>query len=290
MSEVKLSVVIVSWNVCDLLEKCLYSLLNTQQNIDFEIIVVDNGSSDGTVWMVKDKYPNIKLIANEDNQGFARGCHQGADKAIGDFLLFLNDDIIVFDNTLSKTVEYFKNTQNVGVLGTKILNSDKTIQESVRSFPSFYDQFIILSKLHNFWPRLLLKYLRKDFDYTKIQNVDQVMGAYFLTSKNIWNSFGGFDKNFYIWYEEVDFCKRLHDQGLEIVYYSDASIIHHGGASFKQLRALPEQKMLNKSLLYYAKKHFSNLEYLLLNLFIPINLIFTFLVSILDKFNINPKK
>ncbi len=285
-----LSVIIVAWNVKDLLRQCLSSLWQTKQEIDFEVIVVDNASVDGTAEMVEQNFPQVKLIANQQNKGFAVACRQGADLAKGDYLLFLNDDTQVFDHTLDKTVGYLKQHPQVAVLGCRILNPDGSQQPSVRKLPKLFDQLVVLSKMHNFFPRLLADYLQLDFDYQKTQVVEQVMGAYFLTPRLAWQQLGGFDPNFYLWFEEVDYCARARQAGFEVVYLAEAKIVHQGGASFGQLKALPEQRIFNRSLLYYAKKHWPRWHYFLLWLFIPFNLFLTAMVAGFELLGIKLKK
>ncbi len=285
-----LSVIIVAWNVKDLLRQCLHSLFQTKQNIDFEVIVIDNASVDGTDKMVEQDFPQVKLIVNQDNKGFAVACRQGADIAKGDYLLFLNDDTQVFDYTLDKTVDYLKQRPQVAVLGCRILNPDGSQQPSVRKLPKLFDQLVVLSKMHNFFPGLLADYLQVDFDYNRTQAVEQVMGAYFLTSRLMWDKLSGFDPQFFLWFEEVDYCARAKQLGFEVVYLAEAKIIHQGGASFGQLKAIPEQKIFNRSLLIYARKHWPVWQYWILLLFIPVNLALTVIVALLEKFGIKLKR
>lgn len=288
MSKPILSVVIVSWNVSDLLKSCLDSIFTTSQDVVFEVIVVDNNSSDGTVKMVEREFPQVKLIANSTNNGFSKACHQGANEAAGDYFLFLNDDTQIFDHTFDRSLTHLAKAKT-GVLGCRVLNSDNSQQQSVRRFPSFYSLVVLLTKLHNIFPFLLSKYLYINFDYNKIQEVDQVMGAFFLTPKTLWDKLGGFDTKFYIWFEEVDYCLRAKQASFSIIYYSDTRIKHSGGASFKQLKALPEQLIFNNSLLHFARKHLLKWQVVILYLLIPVNIFLTLMVVLLDKLNINPK-
>ncbi len=289
-NKIDLSIVIVSWNVRKLLEDCLNSLYKSKQNIIFEVIVVDNASQDGSAEMVRDKFPQVKLITNQINQGFARACNQGARISQGDFLLFLNDDTEIFDFTLDRCLDFYKTHQDLGVLGCSIKNKDLTQQPSVRRFPKLFDQTVILLKLHNFFPKLIKKYLCFDFDYRNTQEVEQVMGAFFLTKKNVFNKLQGFDENYFIWYEEVDYCFRVKNVlGLKIVYFADAEIIHFGGASFKQLRAWPEQKLLNRSLRYFFYKNRPYYQYYIILLLLPISMFLSGLVGLLEFLNLNPK-
>lgn len=286
----ELSVIIVSWQVKDLLLQTLQSLFITKQTVVFEVIVVDNASQDGSARAVSDKFPQVKLITNQSNHGFAVACHQGASLAKGKFLLFLNDDTKIFDKTLDQVCDFFEHHQNVGVMGCQILNLDLSLQPSVRLFPKLYDIIVILLKLHHFFPRLLNSYLHKSFDYQQKGIVDQVMGAFFVTPKVVWDKLAGFDKNFFIWFEEVDYCVRAKFLKYQVVYDPSIRIIHYGGASFHQLRALPEQILFNRSILTYVKKHFSFISYLIVVSVIPLNLLLTLFVQIFESINWKKKK
>jgi GT2 family glycosyltransferase len=282
MSTTVMSVIIVSWNVKDLLRQTLNSLFNTTQELAIEVIVVDNASKDGSADMVQTDFSQVTLIRNKENKGFAAACHQGARVAKGEYFLFLNDDTHVFDHTLTNTHAYIKTHPEVGVLGCKILNIDQSVQPSVRSFPNLYSQTIILLKLHHFFPILLKKYLQHSFDYSLTQKVEQVMGAFFLVPRTHWDILKGFDEQYHIWFEEVDFCKRTLAHGKEVIYFSDACIIHIGGASFHQLKALAEQRIFNRSLWHYARTHWNAWQVTLLVCLFPLNYILTALVQTLE--------
>lgn len=282
-STINLSVIIVSWNVRELLLQTLESIYQTKWDISYEVIVVDNDSNDGSVDEVKKKYPQVKIIANKKNLGFATACWQGVELAQADYFLFLNDDTKVLPNSLSVIYQTLVQHENYGVVGGKILNPDNTVQPSVRSFPTIKVFLILLLKLHRFFPILLNKYLVKDFDYNKPAVVEQVMGAFFATSRKVWLKLNGFDKNFFIWFEEVDFCLRVQQNGFLVFYQPAAQIVHYRGSSFKQLLALPEQTMFNRSVYYYVKKHFSKLSFYLLKIIQPISLFLAMIVQILER-------
>lgn len=285
-----LSVIIVSWNVKDLLRRSLKSLFETNQSgVHFEVVVVDNASRDGSAEMVSYEFPNVKLIANRENVGFAKACNQGSQIADGDYFLFLNDDTEVFADSLSEPVKYLASNKEIGVLGCSIKNPNNTQQPSVRHFPKLIDQLLILLKIHNFFPGFIRKYLCIKFDYSVSQSVEQVMGAYFLVPRSVFFEIGGFDEKFYFWFEEVDFCRRVKKTGKQIWYFADTKIIHQGGSSFKQWSALPEQKLFNNSLLYYFSKHHAGWEVLLLKLFMPLSYVLAGLVGLMERINLNPK-
>ncbi len=252
-----LSIIIVTWNTQALLKKCLHSILINQDNLDLEIFVVDNNSSDNTVKMVKQDFSQVNLIANKNNLGFAAANNQAIQKARGEYILLLNPDTEILGQTLQKCLHFFQQTQDCGVLGCQVLNPDKSIQPSVRRFPNWKPLLLILLKIPKLFPNLKIldHYLAKDFNYAKTQNVDQVMGAFFMTKKSIFNQLGELDENFFIWFEEVDFCKRVQQNGYQVYYYADAQIIHHGGQSFTQQTLVANQTRFFNSAWYYLKKH-----------------------------------
>ncbi len=244
-----LSIIIVSWNVRALLEKCLFSVFKNQS--DFEVLVVDNASTDASAEMVKEKFPQVKLIANQENRGFAAANNQAIKQASGDFILLLNPDTEILDNALEKMVEFMKAHPDAGIAGCQILNPDKTIQPSVRRLPDLFSSLLILFKLSHlkiFRP----KYLALDFDYHKTQSVEQVMGAFFLIRKEVIKKIGLLDEKYYLWFEEVDFCRRLLKKTDYKIYYTpETQIIHYGGQSFKQMLIPKKQWLFYKSMIRY---------------------------------------
>ncbi len=253
----ELSVIIVSWNVRELLARCLTSLAETKQDIQFEIIVVDNASADQSAAMVRERFSHVTVIENQDNLGFGKANNIGVQQASGKFVLFLNDDTEVFDHTLDACVAYMQTHETVGVLGCSIKNPDGSQQPSVRSAPTLYSQLVVLSKVYNFFPQLLRQYRMLGFDYTTTQPVDEVMGAFFMMPRQLFDELGGFDEHFFVWFEETDLATRVRAAGKSVVYFADAHIIHARGASFAQHKTVAKQRMFNTSMVYYFKKHAS---------------------------------
>lgn len=277
----ELSIIIVSWNVSKLLEHCLLSI-RKNVNLGYEVIIVDNNSSDNTVEMVRRKFPEFSLIANSKNIGFAAANNQALAQARGKWLLILNPDTILFKDTVEKSLLYLKKNPEVGVLGGKILNPDLSLQPSCRNLPDLSSQILILLKIHHFKPGLasLKKYFMADFKYQEIREVDQVMGAFLITKREVIEKAGFFDPNFFVWFEEVDFCRRVKQLGYKVIFFPEAKIIHHQGESFKQLMALKAQINFNRSLAYYFKKNHSYLSYLIILSFFPLSYLLSFLVSL----------
>ncbi|MBN1779473.1 MAG: glycosyltransferase family 2 protein [Candidatus Buchananbacteria bacterium] len=253
----ELSIIIVNWNVEKLLERCLESIYKYQGNLELEVIVVDNASKDRSLEMIKNNFPQVKLIVNQANRGFAAANNQGIEIASGRYLLLLNPDTEIKENSLHQSLEFFRTQEKVGVMGCKILNPDGSLQPSVRRFPTITAVILILSKIAKLLPNLpaLKKYLAKDFDYRESQAVDQVMGAFFLIKRELIEQIGVLDERFFIWFEEVDFCYRAKKAGWQIWYYPDAEIIHYGGSSFKQALVVRKQWLFFQSALKYFVKH-----------------------------------
>ena len=248
------SIIIVSWNVKDLLLKCIESVLFFSKNINFEIIVVDNGSKDGTLEAIKHNFPNVKLISNKKNLGFAKANNQGIKESAGEYVLLLNPDTEFIEDTLYPVLKKMESDKKIGVLGCKLLNTDKTIQSSVRNFPSIQDILVIFFKINKIFPKLLNKYLAHDFDYSKEQEVNQVMGAFFLVRKKVFEEIGLLGEKYFIWFEEVDFCRRVMQNGWKVLYHPNVKIIHHKAKSFLQANTFKKQFWFFRSALRYLLK------------------------------------
>lgn len=258
-----LSIIIVSWNVADLLKKCLDSIYKYTQGISFEIFVIDNASSDNSVAMIQENFPKIKFIINQENKGFAAANNQGASQAQGRYILLLNPDTELKEDSLSKVARFMDKQPKCGIAGCHLENPDGAHQDSVRRFPSFWDQILILLKAHHIFPRLAIfrRYLYVDFDYSREQKVEQVMGAFFMIRREMIEQIGLLDEKFFIWFEEVDFCLRAQKAGWLVYYTPITSVIHHFGQSFKQKRTLDKQKIWTASLSCYFKKYHSCWQY-----------------------------
>jgi len=282
-----LSIIIVSWKVKNLLRLCLQSLQNNSAGLKLEIIVIDNASADGTVEMLAAEFPAARLIINQDNRGFAAACNQGLNLANGKYILLLNPDCEVTANALAEMITYLANHPDTAIVGPQLLNADGSSQLSVRSFPTLGSQILTLLKLQNVWPGLppLKKYLLPDFNYQAEQAVEQVMGAAMMFRRSAVDEIGLLDEKFFIWFEEVDYCLRAKQKGYRVLYLPKAKIIHHGGASFRQVMSLPKQIIFNRSLLHYFRQHGNFFSVCLIYLFLPINLVLTWLYQLVKPSN-----
>ena len=274
-----ISIIIVSWNVCELLKKCIESIYKHTRGVTFEIFVIDNGSADNSASMVKKKFPEVKLTINQKNKGFAAANNQGIKQSSGNYILLLNPDTELKEDSLTKIKEFMKQNDGCGIAGCHLLNSDGSHQDSVRRFPGFLDQALILLKLRHILPNLtpLRRYLCADFDYSREQKVDQIMGAFFMIKREVIDKIGLLDEKFFIWFEEVDFCKRAQKAGWQVAYTPVTSVIHHFGQSFKQMMTVDKQKIWNKSVKYYFLKHCGFAKYVMIVLLSWVSLGFSYL-------------
>ncbi len=278
----KLSIVIVSWNVRDLLRRCLKSVYN-QTKMPFEVFVVDNASADGSADMVAAEFEQVKLIRNPKNRGFAAANNQAVKLAGGEYIIFLNDDTEVLDQALDKMVTYLEKDESAGIAGARLLNSDKSIQVgTARRFPSFRVLATMLLGLHSFLMKKpwLRRYYMLGDNFAKTQAVDQVMGASLMIRRSIIERLGSFDEKFWIWFEEVDLCKRAKNAGYKVMVIAPAEIIHHKGKSFVQVIKLKKFWHLSKSLLHYSWKHLPPYQPVLLLVLWPVGALVALLVQV----------
>lgn len=276
-----LSVVIVNWNVRDLLRRCLQSIFNNTTGISFEVFVMDNASADGSVEMVRSEFPSVSVIANNGNFGFARANNLAMQKSRGDFVLLLNPDTEMVGNSLGHLVGLARAHPDAGVVGCRFLNPDGTIQPSVRRLPRLLDHIMILLKLHHVFPNIrpIRRYLAADHDEAREQNVEQVSGTFMCVSRAVIRTVGLLDERFFIWYEDVDYCRRVVAAGFKVLYTPEISIINHGGKSFEQVVALKKQRMMNRSMAQYFRKHHSTTAWLIVQALRPISLIITWIID-----------
>lgn len=291
-SQPELSIIIVSWNVRELLERCLNSIHKFLDLQKIEIIVVDNASQDGSADMVQEKFSGVKLIKNSKNVGFGKANNQGMQKAKGNYFLLLNDDTELVDNHVMQGISYLVQHPEVGLLGMQLLNADLTPQASVRNFPTWQDQAMYVLKMHIIFPqsKIIKKYLATDFNYSQAADVEQLMGACLFLRSALAHQLGGFDERYPNWFEEVDLCQRIKKQDLHVRYVPLAKIIHVKGASFSQQRPLQLQRMYNYSMRQYFFKWRPRWEWLVICALQPISLCLAWLVGLAKKLGLNTAK
>ena len=289
----QISVITVSTNSKEHIRNCLTSLRAQTHGIEYEVIVVDNASTDGTPEMVKLDFPWVKLVQNPRNLGFGAANNRGAAVAIGGVLCFYNDDTIHTQNTLPLVYQKMQTDPTIGVLGFHLTFADGSHQDSARRYPTWKDQAIILTKLHNFFPNLksIRSYLAADMDYSKEQDVDQLMGACMVIRADVFRKVGGFDEEFFVWFEEVDLEKRIHEElGLRCVYWPGTEMIHVKGATFGKVLSVQSQEWFNASMRYYFRKHYGVGQAWSLAALQPLSLLLAGLIQWVRSRGVNVKK
>ncbi|MGC9468043.1 MAG: glycosyltransferase family 2 protein [Anaerolineae bacterium] len=252
-----LSVVIVSWNVRTLLEAALHSVLAfSVSGSKLEVIVVDNASTDGTVEMVGASFPQVRLIANRQNLGFTGGNNQGISAAKGDYILLLNSDAELLDGALDQMIHYLEMHPDVGLVGPQLLNSDGSHQSSRRRFPTPMVLFLESTWLEGLAPRSSLdRYYCLDRSPTERQEVDWVTGAAMMVRREVVDQVGPFDEGFFMYSEELDWCRRIRNAGWRIVYVPEAKVVHHGGKSSDQVAPARHIYFQSSKVRYTRKYH-----------------------------------
>ncbi len=286
-----ISIIIVNWNVKSLLHQCLKSIFLFVKDLEYEVIVVDNNSYDGSAEMLNAlsyEYKNLHVIINKENVGFSKANNQGLAIAGGEYILFMNPDMELVENTPKILFNYMSSfaeateDKDVSACTCQLQYSDGHRQPNIKNDPTFLSQVWILYKLHHFIkPWFLKKYLAKKFDYTRKQEVEQIMGAFVFIRRDIIKRIGGWSEDYYIWWEDLDLCKRLRKMGEKIMYIPDSRVIHYEGKSFSQQMGLVKQKRFNRGLLTYFKKYHSWPAWLMLKLMSYDSLILAWLTQVL---------
>lgn len=251
-----LSIIIVNWNVRDLLRRCLHSISNPQYPLSTEIILVDNASSDGSVEMLRAEFPQVRLIANSINRGFPAANNQGLAVARGRYVLLLNPDAEVLSDALATLVRFMDEYPDVGVVGPQLLNSDGSVQSSRRRFPTLMTAFFESTWLERWAPRSLLRrYFVRDRPDDATLDVDWITGAAMLVRRAAVEQVGEMDEGFFMYSEELDWCRRIKTAGWRVVYYPAARIVHHEGKSSEQAVPARHVNFQRSKIRYFRKYH-----------------------------------
>jgi GT2 family glycosyltransferase len=235
-----LSIIIVNFNVSHLLDICLESIHRTVQDKRYEIIVIDNASTDGSIEMLEEKYPTIVLVKNKRNEGFSKATNQGIRLAEGSYVLLLNPDTVVTPGSISQLIKFFDQYTDVGIVGPKLLNHDGTLQPSCRSFPNLINMavfsFLGYEKIKK--QSEVVPYLFECWDHSYSREVDFVIGAAIMTKKAVFETVGYLDEDLYFYGEEKEWSYRVRKAGFKIYFHPEAKIVHYGGQSSKQVSLL----------------------------------------------------
>jgi hypothetical protein len=251
-----ISAIIVNWNTKDLLLESVRTAIETTVRHRLEIVVIDNGSTDGSLEAIRAQN-NIRLISNNVNLGFAAANNLGIRAATGKYICLINSDVEVLDGCLDRMCDYMDEHPEIGLLGPRVLNKDLTLQRSCTELPSVRNTFTQAFMLDKILPRL--KWARSrfmvDFDHATICDVEVMSGCCLFVRRSALTMVGELDQRFFIYKEDVDLCKRFADAGWKVRFYPTARIIHYGGASSSATpaRFLIEMEKANRE--YWRKHH-----------------------------------
>lgn len=285
-----LSIIIVSWNVKEKLKDNLSRIFLSKTGFKFEVFVVDNHSADGTAEMVERDFPQVKLIANSDNLGFAKANNQAFRQSAGRYVFLLNPDTLPNESTFDDLVKWLDNNPQAAIAGARLIDEKGEILRHVRRFPTLFDQLMVVLKVPHIFPAVLDGYLRKDFDYEKSQKVDSVRGGFMAIRRSSLLKIIGqdrldkgevLDERYFLWFEEVDLCRSAKQAKEEVWYTPDSSCVDFVGQSFVQLPRLSTQRYFRASMLSYFKKWHPSWQGLVLNFAWEIGFFLTKFFSVL---------
>lgn len=259
----KLSIIIVNWNTIDLLANCLASIHANPPEDQFEIWVIDNCSTDGSSRMVKERFPEVNLIENSQNIGFARANNQALAKSGGDFILLLNPDTLLAAGSIDQLTNFLGEHPDGGAVGPRLVQPDGTLQLSAFPQPTLFREFWRMFHLDALY--CVSQYRMKDWSLNKPRQVDSLLGACMLMRRTALNSLGKFDEEFFVYSEEVDLCLRMRKAGWQLYWMPESIVVHYGGKSTQQV---PEDMFLRlyEGKILYFRKHHSRLSVLIYKL------------------------
>lgn len=257
LQEMDVSIIIVNWNTKGLLRNCMTSIYQRAGDIDYEVIVVDNGSTDGSAEMVKNDFTQVQLIENPQNRGFAAANNQGMTIAKGRYVLLLNSDTVVLDNSIAKTASFADSHPQAGVVGCQVLNPDNTVQPTCFMFPSILNMLLSCTYLYKLFPksRFFGREQMTWWDRTDEREVDVVTGCFMLVRREAIEQVGMMDERFFMYGEETDWCYRFKKKGWKVIFAPVGRIIHFGSQSALQKPAAMIVQ-LRLSILKFIRKHY----------------------------------
>lgn len=264
-----LSVIIVNWNVRDMLLENLRELFSGNADAAFEVLVIDNASNDGSVEAIRERFPKVQVIANEENRGFAAAVNQGLNIKSGKHVLLLNPDMRVQAGAIKNIINVLDANPGVGILSGKLTDEKGVAMHHLRRFPTFASQVAVMLKLPHLFPNLLNHYYGNDLDLEKEQSVDSVRGSFFAISGPALEKLGNFDEGYFIWFEEVDYCRRAREAGYETRYVPGIGARDLVGKSFAKRDTYWKQKQFTASMIHYFEKWHPRWQAFILRLLRP---------------------
>ena len=285
----QLSIIILNYNVRYFLEICVLSVQNALSQIDGEIIVVDNNSQDGSCEMMKQRFPNVTIIQNNDNIGFPKGNNIGVAHAKGEYICILNPDTVVAEDTFSKIVAFAKEQKKLGIIGCKLIDgAGKFLPESKRGVPTPWVAFTKIVGLYKLFPKSKLfgKYYAGHLAENQTGKVDILVGAFMVMKRELYLEVGGFDENCFMYSDDIDLSYVVAKAGKDNYYFHDTTIIHYKGES--TIKDGTYMKRFQEAMNFFYNKHFSTdgLQSLFFTFFMKVGIIF---FSFIKKFQGQPK-
>jgi len=262
---VDLSIVIVTFNSESFLRDCLTSISSQRTSFPFRVIVVDNASVDNSIALVEKKFPDVHIIYNRENKGFAVANNQGIRCSVGKAVLLLNSDTVLQANALESMFRFLKEHDDVGALGPKMLNSDGTIQRTGVTFPSIWNILVESLFFDSLFPhsKKFGRHRRVYEDPNQVYEVDYLQGSCLLVRRRALEDVGFFDEDYFMFFEETDLCLRMRMQGWKVMYVPEAAVTHFGGSGlgYYDGRRIVQYHL---SFLLFIKKHYGDSRTLLL--------------------------
>lgn len=249
MNHPQLSIIILSYNTKELIRKCLTSVYSTIKSTSFEVIVVDNASSDQSVAMIKTDFKKVHLIESKENLGFGNGINLGVKSATGKYVLFLNSDAELQADVFDQMISFMESNEKIGVLGGKLLNHDGSMQRSFSNFYGIKDIMILLFGREKVEMSLLGQDVQKE--------VDWVSGGCMFMRRSLFDAIQGFDPRIFMYIEDMEICFRVRELGYTIYYYPEFTVKHVGYGSSNREFAITN---IYKGIMYFYKKHKSSQE------------------------------
>ncbi len=260
------TIVIVTYKTDPAVLRTCFMSLAAAYDVNFDVVVVDNANDKQMPKFVHEILPEAQVIVNAENRGFAAAVNVGLRQCTGRYALLLNPDTSVPPGVMKKMIAHLDEDKEVGIGSCVIRYPDGSHQESIRRFPTMKDQLAMLFKLPHVFKHLKVvdHYMMREADPFKTQDVDSIMGAFMFIRREVMEKIGLLDERYFIWFEEVDYCKMAVDAGYKVRSYGDCEIIHHKGHSFNKVATIRKQKWIRQSLRKYMKKHHGLIPWLVL--------------------------
>jgi N-acetylglucosaminyl-diphospho-decaprenol L-rhamnosyltransferase len=258
-----LSIVLVCWNNKKYIEPCLHSIFNGGLQCSYDVIVVDNGSVDGSQALLRKKFPQVKIIQNDQNVGLGRASNQGIEATQGKYVLLLNNDTLVNGHSLDAMIKFLNGHLVVGAVGGKLLNPDGSIQSCYYEFSTLTEEFLIATRLR----KLLRSGYPANIKDEKIRAVDWISSACLMLRREALNHIGLLDEEYFIYSDEADLQYRLKKAGWQVYYLPDSTTIHYGGRSMDRWR---KRKMVYRGKMLFYRKHYGIIRTSILRLMLAV--------------------